>query len=240
MPPASALLGSVSERERAEAYWRDEAASFDAMIARVDRRFLAASRAWVCARAAGDVLEVAIGTGLNLPHYADGVRLTGLDLSPEMLAGARRRAAELGVPVTLVVGDAMALPFPSGRFDAVVCTWSLCGVPDERRTVAEMARVLRPGGALLLADHIVSDNGAVRVLQRLADRFTVPTQGEHWTRRPLTVVRELGLEVVATDRLHVGVVEHLHARVPTAAPQASGDSRHADAAVPDGPDRRLG
>lgn len=183
------------------------------MIAGVDRRFLAASRAWVCGRAAGDVLEVAIGTGLNLPLYADAVRLTGLDVSPEMLAGARRRAARLGRSVDLVVGDAMTLPYEDGSFDSVVSTWSLCGVPDERQVVAEMVRVLKPGGSLLLADHIVSTNPLLRGLQRLAEVVTVPGQGEYWTRRPLLVVRDLGLDIVASDRLHAGAVERVHARV---------------------------
>ena len=204
---------------------RDEADAFDTMIAGVDRRFLAASRAWVCGRASGEVLEVAIGTGLNLPLYPDGVRLTGLDVNPDMLAGARRRAATLGRTVDLVVGDAMDLPYADDRFDTVVSTWSLCGVPDERQVVAEMVRVLRPGGSLLLADHVAWTNPLVRGLQRLAEVFTVPGQGEYWTRRPLLAVRDLGLEIVATDRLHVGAVERVHARVRdtrTPPPMASG------------------
>jgi len=109
------------------------------------------TRAWVCSQAAGDVLEVAIGTGLNLPFYPESTRLTGIEWSPAMLGVARGRAAKLGQSADLRGGDAYDLPFPDVSFDTVVCTFSLCAIPDERRAVAEMTRVLRPGGRLLLA-----------------------------------------------------------------------------------------
>lgn len=106
---------------------------------------------------------MAIGTGLNLPHYPAGIRLTGIEWSPAMLERARQRAATLGRDVDLQGSDARALAFPDGAFDTVVCTFSLCGIPDDRRALAEMVRVLRPGGRLLLADHVAASPWPVRV-----------------------------------------------------------------------------
>jgi ubiquinone/menaquinone biosynthesis C-methylase UbiE len=111
-------------------------------------------REWVCSRARGEVLEVAIGTGRSLPLYPPEVRLTGVELSPAMLAQAQTRAQELVRLVWLTEGDAEALPFADASFDTVVCTLSLCAIPDDRAALAEMWRVLRTGGRLLLLDHI--------------------------------------------------------------------------------------
>jgi ubiquinone/menaquinone biosynthesis C-methylase UbiE len=106
-------------------------------------------RRWVASKATRDVLEVGIGTGMNLPFYGPDVRLTGVDLSPAMLAEARRRAADLGREVDLREADAEALEFPHGQFDTVVFSLSLCSIPDDRRAVAEGVRVLKPGGRML-------------------------------------------------------------------------------------------
>lgn len=205
-----------SRSTRHARYWDRQAATFDDSIAAVDRRFLAASRRWVCERADGATLEIATGTGLNLPYYPAQVELTCSERSGSMLAVARRRAGELGRAAHWVLADAGALPYPDETFDSLVCTYSLCGVQDPRRSLTEALRVLRPGGSLLLADHVAAENWLVRSGQYLLDLVTVPLQGEHWTRRPLPVLEDLGADVVATDRLHLGgVIERVHARKPT-------------------------
>lgn len=199
--------------ERGTRAWTRLAPDYDTWLALVERWFLAAGRRWLVWRASGDVLEVGIGTGANLSYYARGaVRLTGLDPSPGMLDAARTKADGLGLDVTLVEGDAMALPFPDASFDTVVSTLVLCGVPEVRGALAEMVRVLRPGGQLLLADHVVSTNPVVRAGQRVLEAVTKRVWGEYWTRRPRLVVEELGLEVVATRRRTFGVLEDVHAR----------------------------
>src|SRR5215472_13835357 len=93
-------------------YWDKQASRYDRVMDTWDRRLFGASRPWACGRAAGEVLEVAIGTGRNLPHYPDGIRLTGVDWSASMLAIARERAASLGRQADLRRGDAQALDFP--------------------------------------------------------------------------------------------------------------------------------
>jgi len=169
-------------------------------------------REWVCSRATGEVLEVAVGTGRNLPFYPAEVTVTGVELSPAMLDIARTRAAELGREVELREADAEELPFADGSFDTVVCTLSLCTIPDHARAIAEMARVLRPGGRLLLLDHIGSRWWPVWAVQRLIDVLTVRTAGEYQTRRPAPMLAAAGLQIVESQQLKLGTVERLHAR----------------------------
>ncbi len=206
-------MSDLSARdERIRRYWDRHADSYDRQMASAERRFFADTRSWVCGQAVGDVLEVAVGTGLNLGHYPDGVRLTGVEWSAEMLAVARRRAGEINLAAELEQGDARALRFADDSFDTVVCTFALCGISDERAALREMARVLRPGGLLLLADHVASSVWPVRVLQALMDAVTVPMAGEHFRRRPVHQVRAMGLTVERHERFKLGIIERLAAR----------------------------
>lgn len=203
----------MSRTDRLIRYWDKEAPHFDRAISWTEPRFLAPSRRWIAERVTGtDVLEIAIGTGLNLPYYPADVRLTGVEWSPGMIEQTRLRAGHLGRDIELVRADAAALPFPDASFDTVVCTFSLCSIPAEHAALNEAMRVLRPGGRLLLADHIGSTNPLLRVLQYLLDAVTVPLQSEHWTRRPLTVLRAMGVEIVESQRGTQGAIERVHAR----------------------------
>jgi len=206
---------SVSEEtERLKRVWEKEAPTYDRRMGFFERVLFGDGRQWVCSRASGQVLEVAVGTGRNFPFYAEGVRLTGIDLSPAMLEIARKRADELGVDADLREGDAQQLPFADASFDTVVCTLSLCNIPDDRRAIAEMKRVLRPGGRLLLLDHVRASSkvwlAAQRVLEPLWWRFSC----EHLLRRPLEHVQAEGFEVEQRERYKAGIVERLSARRP--------------------------
>ena len=203
-------------RDQRRRYWDRHSASYDKQMGFFDRHLFGGSRAWVCSQATGDTLEVGIGTGLNLPFYGQQARLTGIDFSPDMLALARQRAARLGREADLREADALALPFPDASFDTVVCTFTLCAVPDDRKAVAEMTRVLRPGGLLLLADHVAASAWPLRAVQRALDLVTVPLQGEHFTRRPLLHVQAQGLRIEQRERFKLGITEQLAARKPAA------------------------
>ena len=207
------MAGKQQNRDRWRRYWNKTSASYDKQMRCYDR-LLADSRPWVCVQATGDTLEVAVGTGLNLPLYPAELELTGVDLSPAMLGIAQTRARQLGRVVDLREADAQALPFPDASFDTVVCTFSLCAIPDERRAVSEMTQVLRPGGLLLLADHIAGATWLVRAIQRMADVVTVPLQREHYLRRPLRQVQAEGLQVERRERFKLGLIERLTARKP--------------------------
>ena len=202
--------------EKVRRSWAKQASRYDKSIGFFERRvFGRAHRLWACRRATGRVLEVAVGTGLNLPHYPGDVALTALDLSPEMLAIARARARELQREVDFHEGDAHNLPFAEGHFDTVVATYSLCNIPDPRRAVQEMKRVLRPGGTLVLVDHIRSDVRVVLWLQKLVEFFSARIEGEHMTRRPAEQVEAEGFDITERERLGAaGIVERLVAVRP--------------------------
>jgi ubiquinone/menaquinone biosynthesis C-methylase UbiE len=207
-------MRQLRRQERLRRYWDKHAGSYDRQMGFFDRHLFAGSRDWICSRATGRVLEVAIGTGLNLAHYPDEVQLTGLEWSPAMLDIARHRAGQLGRAVDLRQGDAQALEFPDAAFDTVVCTFSLCAIPDDQKAVAEMARVLRPGGLLLLADHVEASSWYARAVQALIEVGSVPAGGEHFRRRPIRHVQALGFTIEDHDRLKLGIVERLAARKP--------------------------
>jgi ubiquinone/menaquinone biosynthesis C-methylase UbiE len=187
-----------------------EAPGYDRASDRFERWLLGTEhRGWACSRAEGDTLEVAVGTALNLPHYPSGVRLTGVDLSPDMLARAADRARRLGRRIELLEADAHDLPFADESFDTVVCTYALCAVPDLVRALSEMRRVLKPGGRLVLVDHVRSTLPPLYWVQWLGDHIPPLAQGESMTRRPSLQVSALGFDVVERDRMRAGVVERL-------------------------------
>jgi ubiquinone/menaquinone biosynthesis C-methylase UbiE len=202
----------MTKAERWNRYWDRKSASYDAEMGVWDRRLFGDSREWACGQATGEVLEVAVGTGLNLAWYPADVTLTGLDLSAGMLELARSRARDLGRAVTLRQGSAHELPFAEASFDTVVCTFGLCAIPDPAAAVGEMNRVLRPGGRLILVDHVAASSWVVRAMQWLVELASVPLAGEHFRRRPLKLVEALGLPIERQERFKLGLVERLVAR----------------------------
>jgi ubiquinone/menaquinone biosynthesis C-methylase UbiE len=206
-----------SETERVLGLYEKDAHKYDREMRFFDRLLFAGGREWICEQAAGDVLEIGLGTGRNLPHYRADVRLTGVELSPAMLEIARARARELGREVDLRVGDAQALEFPDQSFDTVVCTLALCTIPDDRAAVAEVQRVLRPGGRFLLLEHVRSPVLPVRLGQRLLEPLAVRFEADHLLREPLEHLRAEGFEVEQLERSKLGIVERVAARKPLAA-----------------------
>jgi ubiquinone/menaquinone biosynthesis C-methylase UbiE len=200
--------------ERQRRVWDKSAAAYDRQMDRLERLLGRGDREWLGERAEGRVLEVAIGTGRNLPFYTVASSLTGVDLSPEMLALARDRAERRGLPVDLREGDAESLPVDDAAYDSVVCSLSMCSIPDQAAAIAEMKRVLVPGGRLLLLDHVGSTWPPIYAVQWLAERISIRMAGEYYTRRPLPLVKAAGFEIVETERRKAGVMERVHAVKP--------------------------
>lgn len=113
--------------------------------------------------AEGRVLEVGIGSGLNLPFYGPQVReILGIDPSPQLLAMARQAGDRSSAPLTLLETSAETIPLDDASIDTVVTTWSLCTIPDAGRALGEMRRVLKPGGQLLFVEHGLAPDRSVR------------------------------------------------------------------------------
>ena len=202
------------ETERLKRVWEKEAPNYDRRMSFFERVLFEDGREWVCSRASDEVLEVAVGTGRNFIFYPQGVRLTGIDLSPAMLEIARKRAEKLGLDADLKEGEARQLPFPDAAFDSVVCTLCLCNIPDDRMAITEMKRVLRPGGRLLLLDHVRSSSKAWLAAQRMLEPLSWRFSCDHLLRRPLEHVLAEGFRVEQRERYKAGIVERLSARRP--------------------------
>jgi len=205
---------ATDETARVRRVYERYADRYDAEVGHMERWLLEDGRQWACGLASGDVLEIAIGTGRNLPFYPASARLTGIDVSPAMLARARERAAALGHDVTLRVADAQALDLPDNTFDTVVMALALCTIPDDRKAIAEARRVLRPGGRLILLDHVRSPLLPVRMAQRLLDPLLVRWKGDHVMREPLEPLHEEGFIIKQCERRKWGLIERVVAVKP--------------------------
>jgi ubiquinone/menaquinone biosynthesis C-methylase UbiE len=200
------------ETQRVRAIQDKTAPRYDRQMSFFDRALFAGGREWACSQAAGDVLEIAVGTGRNLEHYPPGLRLTGVELSEEMLAIARKRAAAARIVIDLRQGDAQALEFPDESFDTVVITLALCTIPDDRAAVREARRVLRPGGSLILMEHVRSPLLPVRAVQRLLQPLALRFEADNLVREPLDYLAAEGFTIESVTRLKWGIVERVVAR----------------------------
>ncbi len=153
------------------------------------------SREWVCRRATGHTLEVGVGTGLNLRWYPADLDLVAVDLDGERLAVSAERARELDRAVHVAVADGHRLPFGDDTFDTVVSTLAICDVDDREATLAETYRVVRPGGSLLLLDHLEP----------------------RWRHgRPATLGERAGFTMTERQRLWAGYFERVRLQKPGA------------------------
>ena len=193
-------------------YYDDNASIYDDWMRSYDRLMLGNARRRICGLATGRTLELAVGTGLNLPHYPSEVELVAVDYSPKMLEIARSRAETLDVNIELRVEDAQALTFGDSAFDTVVTTLFLSSVPDPVLAAKEIYRVLRSGGALLALDHVRSNVAPISWLQRATERFVASRTGVHLGRDPLDYLPAVGFAIEREQRARLGVVQALVAR----------------------------
>lgn len=157
----------------------------------------------IISAADGRVLEVGIGSGLNLPFYRGTVsEIVGLDPSPRLIDMAHRNVSRSAPAVTFVEGSAEAIPLDSTSVDTVVTTWTLCSIPAAARALAEMRRVLRPGGQLLFVEHGLAPEENVRRWQhRLTPAWKRMGGGCHLNRPIRNLIESAGF---AIDRVETG------------------------------------
>lgn len=185
------------------------AALYDRFMAAGEWR-VARHRPWVVGEARGRVLEVGAGTGASFPHYRRARSVVAVEPDPFMRARAARRLAALpGRPaISLASGSAEALDFPDGAFDTVVSALVFCTVPDPRRGLAEVRRVLRPGGEFRFIEHVRAEGGLAGGLQDgLTPLWRHVSAGCHLNRRTLDAIRRAGLDIgeVRRDVLPPGI-----------------------------------
>lgn len=188
--------------DQVQEYFDRHAGRYDRQMTAAERLLLGQHRQWAVAQATGRVLEIGVGTGLNLGLYSGGADVVGVELAPAMAARAQARAASAQVlaQACVLVGDAHALPFPAAAFDTVLSTYTLCSIPDPGLAMREAARVLRAGGRLVLAEHGASDLAWLRRLQRAAEPLFQRFHAEHVTREPDQYVRAAAFSDVTVTR----------------------------------------
>lgn len=177
---------------------------YDRMEAMSEKRF-APWRKRLWAQLQGQrVLEVGVGTGKNMPYYPAGVRMTAIDLTPGMLERAQARAAYLKLNVDLRLGDAQSLDFPDASFDAAIATFVFCSVPDPVLGLREIRRVVRPGGQVLLLEHMRIENRLAGSIMDFINPLVVSLMGANINRRTVENVKESGLLLEKVEDLGMG------------------------------------
>ena len=150
------------------------------------------------------LLEVGVGTGKNIPFYPADVQVTAVDLSEEMLVRARHRAQNLGVEVDLRLMDVQRLEFADDVFDTALATFCFCSVPDPIAGLRELMRVVKPGGQVLLLDHVRVDKPVIGTAMDVLDPLVVRVMGAHINRRTAENVRKAGLDIERVEELAPG------------------------------------
>lgn len=208
-----------SETERTRSRYDRIARYYDRMEVFAERRFAPWRRGLWDEVAGPSVLEVGVGTGKNIPYYPLGAEVTAIDLSPRMLAFARSRAAEQAVSVDLREGDAEALPFLDGVFDDAVATFVFCSVPDPLRGLAELRRVLRPGGRLHLIEHVRASGRVAGALMDALNPLAVRFTGANFNRNTVENVERAGFTLEQVTALGMrGLVKRIVARAGAVPP----------------------
>jgi ubiquinone/menaquinone biosynthesis C-methylase UbiE len=186
---------------------------FDICMAPCELLLLNRLRRRVIPYLSGQVLEIGVGTGVNLPLYKPHAWVTGLEIDADHLSRACER--KIYTHIQLVQADATVLPYKSSIFDHVVSTLVFCSLVDPQTSLAEIQRVLKPGGWLTLIEHVRGESGLVRSITDFLDkpwhRFS---QSCHLNRDTAQVVAQSGLRMVCSPRYMFGLFQIIIARNP--------------------------
>jgi len=157
----------------------------------------------------GKVLEIGVGTGKNIPYYPENVEVTAIDFSEKMLAKARKKAKELNKKVELIEMDAQDMSFPDDTFDTVFTTCVFCSVPDPIQGLKEIKRVCKPGGKIIMIEHVRSEKKVIGPLMDLLNPITVNFYGANINRRTVKNVKKAGFSNVEVENITGDIVKKI-------------------------------
>jgi ubiquinone/menaquinone biosynthesis C-methylase UbiE len=216
--PKSGLNGGegkkrgVTDLNRTEAVKRryNRAAKFFGLL---EKFFGQSLRRKVLEGVGGKILEVGVGTGLNLPLYPPGSDVTCIDFSPEMLKRAVALARREGLKVRILEMDAQRMDFPDHSFDTVVATCVFCSVPDPLKGLQEIKRVCRPGGRIVLLEHVRSERPVLGKVMDLLNPLTLALIGDNINRDTVAGMKRAGLKITGVTDVKGDVLKIIRATV---------------------------
>lgn len=179
------------------------AAWYDRMLAPMEREIFGRRRAQVLPGLSGDVLDVGAGTGVNLEYFQAASRVVAAEPDPAMRRKLEAKVGVATVPVEVSDASADDLPFPASSFDAVVFTLVLCTVPDLARALDEARRVLRPGGKLVVLEHVRGDGRLARWQDRIVPLWRRIAAGCHPNRDTRAAIERAGFTFESVDEFRV-------------------------------------
>ena len=197
-----------------QAKWNRASRTYDLATWGDEQRFGPAKRR-LFANMTGDCLMVAAGTGNDFKYFPPGLAVTAIDISPAMIERSRARAAAYPGQLTLRVMDVQALEFGDATFDTVVTACTFCSVPDPLQGLREMCRCLKPGGRLLMFEHVRSRIGPIAILQDLLTPIS-RLLGPDMNRETTSNVVRAGFELCHEENVYLDVVKAIEARRPAA------------------------
>ncbi|MCK5690349.1 class I SAM-dependent methyltransferase [Myxococcota bacterium] len=188
---------------------------YDAFMAPLEALGFARMRTRVLDGLAGKILEIGMGTGLTLPHYPESVTLVGLEPETDKHETAHKRAHQAGLTTELVEGKGEALPFEDNSFDGAVLALVLCTIPDPDLVLKEVIRVVKPGGAVRLLEHVISPKKGLAGIQALlTPTWKIFSSGCHLDRDTLSIVKNSGLTIDEIEPHLSDMVLEIYARTP--------------------------
>jgi len=186
---------------------------FDVLESLMERVFMAQLRHQIWRKVTGaTILEAGVGTGKNFLYYAGRESITAIDFSEKMLARAARKRDKLQLRIDLQIMDVQALDFPDNSFDTVIATFLFCSVPDPAQGLKELHRVCKPGGQVLLLEHVLSEKPWLAALMNWLNPLIVRLFGANINRRTVSTVESIGFQSVHVDTVSGGIVKLIEAK----------------------------
>lgn len=207
------MSGEIKATETAKKRWDRAARTYDLMESLVERFRFRKRRQRLWSKVEGTrILEVGVGTGKNFLYYPADVEITAIDFSPKMLERARSKARRQNVKAHLLQMDAQHLEFEDNTFDTVAATCVFCSVPDPVCGLTEVERVCKPGGKVILLEHVLSANRILALLMNLVNPLVVRMMGTNVNRRTVENVTKSGLVLEQVLDLGVDTFKLIEAR----------------------------